>query len=191
MERDVPSGDCMKESSLVKRYAKALVLAMDSEAEYQRVRNELSDFLALLAADERLKIGLATFLISQAEKIKALDIVNAKMNLHAKTFQFLLTVASENRMAYLEQMVQELPDAWCAIRGIEKISVSSAVELRPGQKERLQGNLEKSLARKVALEFKLEPALIAGICLSRGSVQYDFSLAGSLRKLRETLVGER
>ena len=31
----------MKESSLVKRYAKALVLAMDDEAEFQRVRGEL------------------------------------------------------------------------------------------------------------------------------------------------------
>jgi F-type H+-transporting ATPase subunit delta len=181
----------MKESSLVKRYAKALVLAMDNHAEFDRVSGELHDFLALLAADEKLKIGLATFLISQAEKIAALDIVNAKMNLHAKTFQFLLTVAAENRLAYLEQMVQQLPDAWYAARGIEKIIVQSAVELAGGQKERLLGKLEKALARKVVLEYRLEPALIAGISLRRGSVQYDFSLSGSLKKLRETLVGER
>ena len=55
----------------------------------------------------------------------------------------------------------------------------------------MQGQLEKSLAGKVVLEFQLEPALIAGISLQRGSVQYDFSLAGRLKKLRETLVGER
>jgi F-type H+-transporting ATPase subunit delta len=181
----------MKESSLVKRYAKALVLAVDNEAEFQRVRGELQDFLALLAADEKLKIGLSTFLISQAEKSEVLNIVNAKMNLHPKTFQFLLTVAAENRLAYLEPMVQQLPSAWCELRGIEKISVSSAVELSDRQKEHLRDNLEKALARKVALEFQLDPALIAGISLCRGSLQYDFSLSGSLEKLRETLVGER
>jgi F-type H+-transporting ATPase subunit delta len=181
----------MKESSLVKRYAKALVLAMDDEAEFQRVQAELEGFLKLLAADERLKIGLATSLISQSEKTKALDIVNARMGLQAKTFQFLQTVASENRMAYLEQMVRQLPDAWYEARGIEKIMVSSVVELSVGQKERLRGNLEKALARKVALEFLLDPGLIAGIRIGRGSVQYDFSLSGSLKKLRETLVGER
>ncbi|MBU4269046.1 MAG: ATP synthase F1 subunit delta [Acidobacteria bacterium] len=181
----------MKESSLVKRYAKALALAMDDQSEFARVKGELHDFLALLAADEKLKIGLATFLISQAEKIIALDIVNAKMNLHAKTFQFLLTVTAENRMVYLEQMVQQLPDAWYAARGIEKIIVHSAIELAGGQKERLLGKLKKALARKVVLEYRLQPELIAGISLSRGSVQYDFSLSGSLKKLRETLVGEK
>lgn len=181
----------MKESSLVNRYAKALVLAMDNQAEFDRVRGELHDFLALLAADEKLKFGLATFLISQVDKIAVLGIVNAKMNLHPKTFQFLLTVAAENRLAYIEQMVQRLPDAWCDARGIEKVVVSSAVELAGGQKKRLLGNLEKALARKVVLEYRLDPALIAGISLRRGSVHYDFSLSGSLKKLRETLVGER
>jgi F-type H+-transporting ATPase subunit delta len=181
----------MKESSLVRRYAKALVLAMDDEAEFQRVQGELAGFLKLLAADERLKVGLATSLISPSEKSKALDIVNTEMKLQAKTFQFLQTVASENRMAYLEQMVGQLPDAWYVARGIEKISVFSAVELADGQKDRLRGNLEKALSRKVALEFRLDPELIAGICIDRGAVQYDFSLRGSLKKLRETLVGER
>jgi len=181
----------MKETNLVKRYAKALVLAMDDQAEFDRVKGELHGFLALLAADEKLRIGLATFLISQAEKIAVLDIVNAKMNLHPKTFQFLLTVAAENRLAYFEQMVQQLPDAWCAARGIEKIVVSSVVELTAGQKERLLANLEVALSGKVVLEYRLQPDLVAGISLRRGSVHYDFSLSGSLEKLRETLVGER
>jgi F-type H+-transporting ATPase subunit delta len=181
----------MKGSSLVKRYARALVLAMDDEAEFRRVQGELAGFLTLLAADERLKIGLETSLISLAEKLRALDIVNDKMGLQKKTFQFLQTVAGENRMAYLERMVLQLPDAWYAARGIEKISVASAVGLSGGQKDRLRGNLEKALSRKVALEFRLDPGLIAGLRIDRGSVQYDFSLSGILKKLRETLVGER
>ncbi len=184
-------GGGMKESSLVKRYAKALVLAMDDEAEFRRVRAELESFLGLLAADERLKLGLATSLVSQAEKAKALEIAAARMGLHDKTLKFLRTVAAENRMAYLEPMARGLADAWCEARGIEKIEVASAVELSPAQRLRLAANLEKSLARKVALEFRLDPGLIAGICLGRGSVQYDFSLASGLKKLRETLVGER
>jgi F-type H+-transporting ATPase subunit delta len=180
----------MKESSLVRRYARALVLAMDDEAEFQLVRGELGRFLELLAADDRLKIGLATSLISPAEKAQALEIAGSSMGLHAKTLQFLLTVAAENRMAFLEPMVLHLPDAWFAARGIEKIEVASVVELAPGQRRRLRANLEKALARDVALEFRLDPALLAGIRIGRGSVNYDFSLAGSLKKLRETLVGE-
>ncbi len=180
----------MKASSLVKRYAKALVLAMDDEAEFQRVRGELLGFLELLASDDKVKIGMATSLISPAEKVRALDIVSAKMNLHDKTLQFLLTVAAENRMAFLEPMVQGLVHAWYEARGIEIVTVDSVVELSAGQKERLSNKLKKALAGEVALEFRLDPELVAGIRIGRGSVQYDFSLAGSLKKLRETLVGE-
>lgn len=181
----------MKENSLVKRYAKALVLAMDDEAEFRRVRGELLGFLELLASDDRLKIGLATSLISPAEKARALDIVSVTMSLHDKTRQFLLTVAAENRMAFMEPMVQGLEHAWYEARGIEVVTVDSVVELSAGQKERLRGKLKKALAGEVALEYRLDPGLVAGIRIGRGSVHYDFSLAGSLQKLRETLVGER
>lgn len=181
----------MKESSLVKRYARALVLAVDSEEEFHRVQRELDSFLGLLAADARLRLGLTTSLVSQSEKAQAIEIAAAGMGLHEKTLKFLLTVAAENRMAFLEPMVRRLPEAWCAARGIERISVASVVELSPAQKQRLQRNLEKGLARPVRLEFRLEPGLIAGLRIGRGSVHYDFSLAGSLQKLREAIAGDR
>ena len=181
----------MKESSLVKRYAKALVLTVANESEFKRITAELNDVLALLAADDKLKTGMATFMISQPEKIKALNIIKDKMNLHDKSFRFLLTVAAENRFAYLEQIVGQLPDAWCNVHGVEKITVFSAVELNAGQRKRLLDNLEKALQKKIMLYYKVEPALIAGISLQRGSLRYDYSLAGRLQKLRESLVGER
>lgn len=181
----------MKESSLVKRYAKALVLTIADESEFKRINAELNDVLVLLAADDKLKIGMATFMISQPEKIKALNIIKDKMNLHAKSFHFLLTVADENRFAYLEQIVRQLPDAWCNVHGVEKITVVSAMELDGAQKERLLGNLKKALHKPISLQFRTDPALIAGISLQRGSLRYDYSLAGRLQKLRESLVGER
>jgi len=181
----------MKESSLVKRYARALVLTVANESEFKLINADLSAVLALLAADVRLKTGMATFMISQPEKIKALNIIRDKMNLNAKSFRFLLTVAAENRFAYLEQIVQQLPDAWCNVHGVEKITVFSATELDGVQKERLLGNLKKALHKQINLHFQTDPDLIAGISLQRGSLHYDFSLAGTLKKLRESLIGER
>jgi F-type H+-transporting ATPase subunit delta len=181
----------MKESSLVKRYAKALVLTMADEDEFKRVQEDLNSVLALLAADDKLRIGMTTFMIPQPEKIQALAIIRDQMKLHDKSFRFLLTVADENRFAYLEQIALQLPDAWCAVHGVEKITVFSALELNEAQRERLSGNLRKALRKPVSLQFKTDPSLIAGISLERGSLRYDFSLAGNLKKLRESLVGER
>ncbi len=181
----------MKQSSLVRRYAKALVLTIADENEFKRIRDDLGSVLTLLAADDKLKVGLATFMISQPEKIKALNIIQDKMNLHAKSFHFLLTLAAENRFAYLEQIAGQLPDAWCRVHDVEKIAVFSSVELNGAQKERLLGNLQNALRKPVKLQFGIDPALIAGISLLRGSLHYDFSLAGNLKKLRESLVGEK
>jgi len=180
----------MKESSLVKRYARGLVLAVDDEQEFRRLQADLDSFLKLLAADERVRLGLETSLVSPAEKAQALEIAAAGLRLHDKTLNFLQTVAAENRMGWLASMVRGLDDAWYEARGIERIDVASVIELSPGQKARLRRNLEKALARKVDLEFRLDAKLIAGLRLGRGSVHYDFSLAGSLQKLRQALAGD-
>jgi F0F1-type ATP synthase delta subunit len=75
----------MKESNLVRRYANALVLTIANDSEFERIHAELNDVLALLAADSKLKTVMATFLISLTEKIKALNIIKEKMNLHDKS----------------------------------------------------------------------------------------------------------
>jgi len=51
--------------------------------------------------------------------------------------------------------------------------------------------LKKALHKPISLQFRTDPDLIAGISLQRGSLRYDYSLAGLLKKLRESLVGER
>jgi F-type H+-transporting ATPase subunit delta len=181
----------MKESSLVKRYAKAVVLSADDEGEFKRISADLNAVLGLLVGDDKLKTGMATFLIPLPEKIKALEIIRAKMKLHDNSFRFLQTLAEENRFAFLGEIVRQLPDAWCDVHGVEKIVVSSAVELAAAQKERLLGNLQKALHKTVRLQFRTDPDLIAGISLQRGSLRYDYSLAGRLQELRESLVGER
>jgi len=181
----------MKESSLVKRYAKALALSADNEGEFKRITTDLGAVLDLLIADDKLKTGMATFLIPLPEKMKALEIIRDKMNLHANSFRFLQTLATENRFAFLEPIVRQLPDAWCDVHGVEKIVVVSAIELAAAQKELLLGNLQKALHKPIRLQFRTDPALIAGISLQRGSLSYDYSLAGRLQELRDSLVGER
>ena len=70
------------------------------------------------------------------------------MDLHDKTLPFLLTVAAENRMAYLEPMVR--PIARRLVRAARHRKNHGLLGRRVvgGQKERLRGNLKKALARK-------------------------------------------
>lgn len=58
------------------------------------------------------------------------------------------------------------------------------------QSQKLQRQLEKAFATQVVLQAGVEPALLAGLRLQRGSVVYDFSLRANLQRLRERLLEE-
>ncbi|MCP4220212.1 MAG: hypothetical protein GY765_36610, partial [bacterium] len=47
----------MKENSIAKRYAGALVKSLKTDAEYKAIRNELEEFLNLLDKNKEFKSG--------------------------------------------------------------------------------------------------------------------------------------
>ena len=49
-------------------------------------------------------------------------------------------------------------------------------------------NLEKKLNKKIVLEKEIDSSLIAGIKLKKGSIYYDFSIDGNLKRLYKTLT---
>ena len=83
-----------------------------------------------------------------------------------------------------------MEDQWYESRGIEKFVLISAVELDQDQETKLKDRLKKALSKDVVFEKQIDPSLLAGIKLMKGSIYYDFSIEGNLKKLRESLVGD-
>ena len=180
----------MKENNLARRYAKGLVQTLKDEKEYVLVHRELSEFSRLLKADPRLKAGLETLLHSPHQKQEILEIIKTHMGLHAKSSRFLEVILDENRLVLLDLILEQLETVWFAAQGIERITVASVVELDAGQRRSLSANLEKAFGKKIHLQNEIDPRLIAGIRIKKGSLIYDFSLQDNLRQLRRALVGE-
>jgi F0F1-type ATP synthase delta subunit len=55
---------------------------------------------------------------------------------------------------------------------------------------RLKKNLEKSFDKKIVIDKEIDPSLIAGIKIQRGSIFYDFSIEGNLKKLKDAILTE-
>lgn len=181
----------MQENSLAKRYARGLARALTGEGEYEHSCRELSDFAGLLASHEQLKLILETAIVAPAQKMGIMIELLEKMDFHPKTRAFLKMLAQENRVAILGLINEQLVHEWEEAQGIERISVFSASALDGGQRRRLQDILARAFAKKVILEARIDPSLLAGIKLQRGSVVYDFSLLGNLERLKERLIEER
>lgn len=180
----------MKENSLARRYAKALVGLLDNEEQYRHVRSDLEKFIQVLAADDQLHTGMQTFLFSQRQKREALDVAATALAISDLTRRFLETVVAENRVGLLDLMLVQLDNVWQERQGVEPVTVWSVLPLENRQRDELARNLEHSFGRRVALDNRIDTDLIAGIRVMRGSTVYDFSLQGNLQKLREAIAGD-
>lgn len=179
----------MGASSLSKRYALGLIKALKSEAEYSAVKSQLERFQQLMDADPEFRAGLVTPMLSREQKEELLGVVRNRAGFETKTMNFLGALAEENRLEHLGGILAVLDDMWLDSRGIEKLQVSSVVPLNDTQRSRLESKLGNALGKPVQLEFSIDPSLIAGIRIERGSVAYDLSIAGNLRKLYRRIVG--
>ncbi len=180
----------MRKVSLTRKYAKALTDSLSDEKEYVKVKNELERFSKFLKNNLKLKAGLETMLFSFSQKIEVLDIYGSEAVLDKKTYNFLRTLTENKRMLYLDDIVEIMEDFWFESRGIEKFILFSAVDIDGEQEERLRNKLKKALNKDVVFEKRVDPSILAGIKLMRGSIYYDFSVEGNLKKLRESLIGE-
>lgn len=178
----------MKGSTVSKRYARALVESISHEPEYRDIRQQLQHFIDILNANPTFKSGMETFLLSKKQKNEVLETLKSSLNLHEKTYNFLLAVIEENRMSYIRDIFRIFEELWLEKNGFEKVKVFSVIELNRDQQEKLAVQLENAIQKKIIIDNEIDPSLIAGIKIKRGSIFYDFSIEGNLNKLRETLT---
>lgn len=180
----------MKENSLAKRYAKALINTVKSESEYQQIRSELTEFNRLLESNLNLKSGMETLLFAKRQKREILDTIQQKIQFDNKVYNLLATMIEENRMVILVNILQLFEELWFEKEGIEKLKVHSAYPINEDLEKQLISKLEESLSKKIVLEKEIDSSLIAGLKIQRGSIFYDFSIEGNLKKLRNSLLEE-
>lgn len=180
----------MKESSIAKRYAEGLIKTLANEDEYLATKRELEEFLNVLNSIDEFRAGMETLLFSKGQKKEILDSIHQKVTFNKKTYQFLLTVLEENRLIFLDTIIELLEKLWFEKSGIEKLQVFSAIPLSAKLENQLIKNLEAAFNKKIVIEKEIDPSLIAGIKIQRGLVFYDFSIEGNLKKLKEALLAD-
>ncbi len=69
------------------------------------------------------------------------------------------------------------------------VRVASAFPLDAEEKRRITETLAEHYGDRVELAAEKDPALIGGVVASSEGQEIDFSLAGRLKALRESLIG--
>lgn len=174
---------------IARRYASALFQAASQRGVVDEVESDLETAQARIAADA----ALATFIrhpeISGQRKQ---DVIHAAFaRLQPTCVSFLGLLVRRRRHDYLGEVIEEYRRLADEGRGVVRAQASSAVPMTEQQKERLRGVLQRRSGKRVVLEYKVEPELLAGVVVTTETEAIDASARGRLEKLRELLVGVR
>ena len=101
---------------------------------------------------------------------------------------FVRTLASNRRLAYLPEIAAQFETMKDAAQGTADVTVTSAAALNAAQQQKLAAALEQRLKRKVRLHLEVDPKLIGGAVLRAGDLVIDGSLSTRLERIAYELT---
>lgn len=176
-------------SSVAHRYAKALFDLLDTST-VEPTRTGLTALGNALTASTVLRHVLASPATSFDEKRDVLTALSQRLGCPPVVNTFLGQLVKKNRVGLLP----EIADAFGALadqaRGARQVAVTSARPLDAGDADRLRARLKDLLRQDVELEFRTDPALMAGVQVRIGSTVFDSSVRGRLTAMKALLSKE-
>jgi F-type H+-transporting ATPase subunit delta len=179
----------MIKRSIARRYARALMdLVSDDHA---AVAGELELFASLLRTSPDLAEVLANPGFSLKERRGVLKRLQTLNPLRAPLDRFIGLMVARHRADYLGATAECFRELVDEREGQVRVEVVSAVALDGQALASLEKALVEGLGKRVVLEKRVEPALLAGVQVRVGGLSLDGSLRGQLERLKEKLARKR
>jgi len=175
-------------SAVSTRYARALVDVVTepgSGIDPQLALEQLRQVAAMIAASDDLRNALLSPAVSPSRKRA---VIAKLINVNAKVRNFIYVVIDHRRVHEIPSIVESYEVLLDEHLGFVRADVASAKPLNDEQKAALETQLTRMAGKKAKLNFKTDPALVAGVVARVGSKVYDGSVKGQLERLRSTLL---
>lgn len=174
-------------SGVAERYASALFDLARDERALDAVAADLKSFQALLDENADLRRLVASPLFSAEEQAGAIDAIARRSGMDALVGNFLRLVARNRRLFAVPGMIRAYGEMLAAHRGEVTAELVSARPLGHSQTEALRQALRDRLGKDVAIEARVDPAILGGLVVRVGSRMIDTSLRTRLNSLKNRL----
>ncbi|UCD32551.1 MAG: F0F1 ATP synthase subunit delta [Desulfobacterales bacterium] len=177
----------MKNLTVARRYAKALLIIGKEDGQAETYREELDAFSGLMASEEELEQAITNPLYDASSRKKVLRAVINRVEISKVMTAFLLLLFDKGRFGFLSdinEFYQKLADE---LKGIARASLVSATELPSETVEKIRTTLSKRTGKDIILEVDHDPGLIGGIVSRIGDLVLDGSIKTQLLNMRESL----
>ncbi len=179
----------MNESQISVRYAKALFQSASEKKILEKVYKDM-ELLALTCKQDEFQYMLVVPTLKPSQKVKLMEAI-FESKISETSMSLINLVVQNKRDIYLPGIARNFRDLY---RKAMKISSASLVTAVPVDEKSLE-SVTKMLASvndsSVELTTKVEEGVIGGFILTIENMQYDASVASSLRELRKQLLQTR
>lgn len=174
---------------LATRYATALFELARDQGALDKVAADLASVKTMVDSSPDLRRLVRSPVIGRAEQGKAMDALLERAQVTDLTRRFVGVIAANRRLFSLESIIAAFRQQLAKSRGELTAVVSTAQPLNDAQKAALDAALRRAVGVKVAVETKVEPALMGGMVVRIGSRMFDSSLRSKLQRLQLAMKG--
>ncbi|WP_028880307.1 F0F1 ATP synthase subunit delta [Terasakiella pusilla] len=176
-------------SGLAGRYANAIFeLALENDA-VDQVAQDLSDLSVMLGESQDLSKLVRSPVIARVEQGRAMTAVMDAAKISDLTKRFISVVAQNRRLFELEGMINAFQALLAKHKGEVSAEVTSAKALTQKQVDSLTASLKEAIGSDVAVEQKVDPAVLGGLVVKVGSRMVDSTLRTKLQHLQLAMKG--
>jgi F-type H+-transporting ATPase subunit delta len=177
----------MKNLTISRRYAKALMLISREDGNTDQYQTELESVIGLFDAQKDFENALTNPLYNKNERKKVLTSVLAATKLSAVMKSFLVLLFDKGRIGFLRDIASYYRDLADELKGVVKARVISATALSSGAIGKIKKALSKKFGKNIVLDVEQDPSLIGGIVTKVGDLVLDGCVKTQLMNLKETL----
>ena len=177
----------MKNLTIARRYAKALLIIGKEDGQAETYGEELDGFAKLMDKEKELEQAITNPLYAASGRKKVLEIVIDKVGVSKIVASFLRLLFDKGRFDFLcdiNDFYQKLADE---LKGVLRASLVSASELSSETVEKIRTTLSKKTGKDIILQVEQDPSLIGGIVSRIGDLVLDGSIKSQLLNMRESL----
>jgi F-type H+-transporting ATPase subunit delta len=175
-------------ATVADRYARAIFELGVEDSSLQPLTEQLQSFAATYAAELELRSVLENPVVPADKRDAVLRQVATSLHLGPIALNAVRYLAARRRLSILPEIAKRLASLADEAAGVARAEVTSAGPLPEAFYSRLAEELGTLVGRKVVLERRQDPSLIAGVVTRIGDNTIDGSLKGRLEELGRRLL---
>lgn len=178
----------MSESAVADRYARAIFEIGVEQNQLDPLSQQIGAIAEAYGASAELRSVLDNPLVPEEQREAVLKELVSRLGLSELASNAVRLLARRRKLRALPDVARRLGTLRDERAGVVRAKVTSAQPLSESFVQQLTQKLEKATGKRIVLERRQDPTLIAGIVTQIGDNTIDGSLKGRLHDLERQLL---